>query len=38
MRTPKIEALHRAIDWFNVHNKAKLVKQDLDRSNIDSNS
>lgn len=38
MRTPKIESLHRAIDWLNVHTNANLVKQDLDRSDIDSNS
>lgn len=34
MRTPKIEALHRLIDWLNIKSKNKLVlpKLELDRS------
>lgn len=27
MRTPKIEALHRAINWFNSHNQACLISK-----------
>jgi hypothetical protein len=38
MRTPKIEALHRAIDWLNLHKNTNLYKEDLDKSDIDSNS
>lgn len=38
MRTPKIEALHRAIDWLNLHKSTNLYKKDLDKSDIDSNS
>jgi hypothetical protein len=43
MRTPKIEALHRLIDWLNkkMPNYAtatKLLKLGLDNSSIDSNS
>lgn len=38
MRTPKIEALHRAIDWLNKYENTKLIKQDLDKSDINSNS
>jgi hypothetical protein len=39
MRTPKIEALHRLIDWLNgrtIYNK-KLLKLDLDNSSLGSN-
>lgn len=48
MRTPKIEALHRAINWFNSHNQTQNKKIEkfesnikllpLDKSPINSNS
>ena len=38
MRTPKIEALHRAIKWFNDYNNTKIEFLGLDRSPIDSNA
>lgn len=40
MRTPKIEALHRLIDWFNArsNNNIKLSKLDLDSSPLSSNA
>ena len=38
MRTPKIEALWRAIDWFNENKDMKIEKKGLDKSSIDSNS
>ena len=38
MRTLKIEALHRAIDWFNTHKNTNLIKHGIDKSEIDSNS
>ena len=38
MRTPKIEALHRAISWFNEFNNYNIDCLDLDQSPIDSNS
>ena len=38
MRTPKIEALHRAIDWINERLHSVISKKDLDLSPIDSNS
>ena len=38
LRTPKIEALHRLIDWLNKKNDSKLLKLGLDNSSIDSNS
>lgn len=38
MRTPKIEALHRAIKWFNENNKTNMYCNPLDNSPIDSNS
>lgn len=38
MRTPKIEALHRAIDWYNLHKNTCLIKLDLDNSEINTNS
>lgn len=38
MRTPKIEALHRAILWFNVNRNTDIKPLDLDLSPIDSNS
>lgn len=39
MRTPKIEALHRLIDWLNVRSTddVKLPKLDLDYSSLGSN-
>lgn len=39
MRTPKIEALHRLIDWLNAksNNNIKLPKLELDNSSIGSN-
>lgn len=38
MRTPKIYALYRLIDWLNNHLSLNLEKKDLDSSSIDSNS
>ena len=38
MRTPKIEALHRAIIWFNEFYNCKIECLDLDFSPIDSNA
>ena len=38
MRTPKVEALHRAIDWFNINTNSFIIKLDIDNSAIDSNS
>ena len=38
MRTPKIEALHRAIIWFNESYNCKIECLDLDLSPIDSNA
>lgn len=39
MRTPKIEALHRLIDWLNNKSNSdiKLPKLELDNSSLDSN-
>src|SRR6185436_1138060 len=38
-RTPKIEALHRLIDWLNKRNEYEIIpKLGLDKSSIDSNS
>jgi hypothetical protein len=37
MRTPKIEALHRAINWFNQFDNCNIDCLDLDISPIDSN-
>jgi len=37
MRTPKIEALHRAINWFNQFDNCNIDCLDLDTSPIDSN-
>lgn len=37
MRTPKIEALHRAINWFNQFDNCNIDRLDLDTSPIDSN-
>lgn len=37
MRTPKIEALHRAINWFNQFDNCSIDCLDLDISPIDSN-
>ena len=38
MRTPKIIALYRLIDWLNIRFDLNIVKKDKDTSNIDSNS
>lgn len=38
MRTPKIEALHRAIAWYNDNMNTDIKHLDLDLSPIDSNS
>ena len=38
MRTPKIEALHRAIRWFNDFHKMNIEPLDLDQSPINSNA
>jgi hypothetical protein len=49
MRTPKIEALYRLIDWLNVrfisasfhklpNNKSKIIKLDLDSSPLGNSS
>lgn len=38
MRTPKIEALHRAINWFNDFDKCNINCLGLDLSPIDSNA
>lgn len=37
MRTPKIEALHRAVEWYNNFKDTKLEPLGLDLSPIDSN-
>lgn len=37
MRTPKIEALHRAITWFNQFNNCSIDCLGLDKSPICSN-
>jgi hypothetical protein len=34
MRTPKIEALHRAINWYNEFDKTNLECLGLDQSDI----
>lgn len=38
MRTPKINALYRLIDWLNMRFDLNIEKKDKDISNIDSNS
>ena len=38
MRTPKIEALHRAIKWFNDNYQTNIEPLDLDLSPINSNA
>ena len=38
MRTPKIEALHRAINWFNESYNYNIDCLSLDQSPIDSNA
>lgn len=38
MRTPKIEALHRAINWFNTYDNLQLKCLNLDNSPINSNA
>lgn len=37
MRTPKIEALHRLIDWLNARNSTQIVKLGLDSSSLGDN-
>ena len=38
IRTPKIEALHRAINWFNTYDNFQLECLNLDNSPINSNA
>jgi len=38
MRTPKIEALHRAISYINRIDKTSIPLLEIDNSNLDSNS
>lgn len=38
MRTPKIEALHRAIKWYNGFYNINIEPLDLDQSSINSNA
>jgi hypothetical protein len=38
MITPKIEALHRLIDWFNIKKKENLLKLGLDTSDLGNNA
>ena len=38
MRTPKIEALHRLIKWFNEHKNMNIEYLKLDKSDINSNA
>jgi hypothetical protein len=38
MRTPKIEALHRAINWINLEYGSSIPCLGLDMSSLDSNS
>jgi hypothetical protein len=38
MRTPKIEALHRAINWINLEYDSSIRCLGLDMSSLDSNS
>lgn len=38
MRTPKIEALHRAINWMNEKDNTAIPFLGLDLSPLDSNS
>ncbi|KAG0890036.1 hypothetical protein G6F15_000132 (mitochondrion) [Rhizopus arrhizus] len=38
MRTPKIEALHRLINWLNAKNNGSIECLGLDTSNLNSNS
>jgi hypothetical protein len=38
MRTPKIEALHRAIKWYNDHYNINIEPLGLDQSPINSNA
>lgn len=38
MRTPKIEALHRAIHWINETDNSSIACLGLDNSPIDSNA
>ena len=37
MRTPKIEALYRLIDWINARNSSQIVKLGLDSSRLGDN-
>jgi hypothetical protein len=38
MRTPKNEALHRLIDYLNIKKDSKLIKREIDKSEILNNS
>lgn len=38
MRSPKIEALHRLIDWFNIRNEEQIPKLGLDISPLKDNA
>lgn len=38
MRTPKIEALHRAITWINKNDNSSIPCLELDKSSLDSNA
>jgi NADH:ubiquinone oxidoreductase subunit 2 (subunit N) len=38
MRTPKKEALHRLIDYLNFNNNLKLIKYEIDKSDVLGNS
>lgn len=38
MKTPKIEALHRLIDWLNAKNKTQLTKLGLNSTPLGNNS
>nr|YP_010029646.1 hypothetical protein J2C28_mgp10 [Beauveria lii]QOU11087.1 hypothetical protein [Beauveria lii] len=38
MRTPKIEALHRLIDWLNSRNQTQLIKLELNSTSLGNNS
>jgi hypothetical protein len=37
MRTPKIEALHRAIHWYNNYQSMNIIPLNIDLSPINSN-
>ena len=38
MRTPKIEALYRAIKWYNLYSHTNIELKGIDESSIDSNA